>query len=108
MSSMRWNIGFITVQAGLVVWAHAVGVSWLTLGLLFAGLALAAWAAFAYLVRVHVPRGQRRYQRQLRMSWAEHALAEHARAVERLARPALPAPPPPCEWASSTPGGEAA
>ena len=59
---MRWNLGLLTVQAGLVVWAHAVGVSWLTLGLLFAGLALVAWAALAYFFRVHMPRAHRRYE----------------------------------------------
>jgi hypothetical protein len=90
---MRWNIGLITVQAGLVVWAHAVGVSWLALGLLFAGLALVAWAGLAYFVRVHVPRAQRRYERQLRIALAEHALLVQVRTVERLARPALPAAP---------------
>jgi hypothetical protein len=79
---MRWNIGLIAVEAALVCWAHAVGVSWLALGLLFAGLALVAGSALTYFFRVHVPRAQRRYERQLRIALAQHALPVHARAVQ--------------------------
>lgn len=88
---MRWNIVLVTVEAVLVVCAHAVGVSWLALALLMAGLALVAGAGFACLVRVHAPRAQRRYERRLRIALAEHALLVHAATVERVARPALPA-----------------
>src|SRR4051794_25015447 len=71
MRCKRWNVMLVAVEAGLSLWAHAVGVSWLSLGLLFAGLALAGWAGFAYLVRVQVPRAQRGYERQLRIAPAE-------------------------------------
>jgi hypothetical protein len=86
------NLALVAIEAVLVVWAHLVGVDWTTLGVLFAGLALAGLTAFAYLVWIHVPRAHRRYEEQLRAALIEHDLAEHPRTVEASACPASPMP----------------
>jgi Flp pilus assembly protein TadB len=91
MSTRRmtfWNLALVAVEAGLVAWAHAVGVAWLTVALELAGLPLAALAGLVYLVRVHVPRAQRRFERQLRA-----ALNDHARPAAVPASPQAPVEP---------------
>jgi UPF0716 family protein affecting phage T7 exclusion len=62
----RTNLAFVLFEAGLLVWAHAVGVPWLTLALVLAGILLAGVAGFAYLARVHLPGAHRRHQHGLR------------------------------------------
>jgi hypothetical protein len=86
----RKNVAFIIAEAVIVAWAHLVGVAWRDLVVLFAGLALAGCAAFAYLMRVHLPRAHRRFEEQLRVALIDNALAEQTQAVEGAFRPALP------------------
>jgi hypothetical protein len=95
MRYKRWNLGLLTVQGALVVWAHVVGVSWLALGLLFAGLAVVASAGLSYFFRVQMPRAHRRHERQLQAALAEHALLVRAPTVEHVARPTPPTAPAP-------------
>ena len=62
MSTRRivfWNLGLIGTEAGLLIWTHSLGVSWLALALLVAGLLFTGAAAFVYLDRVHLPLSRR-------------------------------------------------
>src|SRR3954462_9434530 len=73
MSSRRWNVLFVVVEAGLISWAHfVVGVSWAAIGLGLGTVMVLGAGLAAYVVLVATPRAIGRHRAMLRAHLVAH------------------------------------
>lgn len=91
--AVAWNLGFLTFEAGVALWAHAEGVSWgdLALGVgavLAGGIALVAW-----FLTVYTPRARAR--ERARISAANLQADRRRRARHQAAQPQSTGQPQP-------------
>jgi hypothetical protein len=86
-----WNLFLVAVEGAALVFAHCVGVPWSALAAELAGLLLVGVAGFVYVVRVHVPRAHRRFQKRLKASLGARAALMEAEDGVGAAPPRRPA-----------------